>query len=174
MVKSKIKPTGFQEMKKTNLLKWTAISEIVGAIAVVISLIFVVYSINQNTAALRLAGWEKFLDRTQRANEMIAESPDLAAIVIAGETNPEALSPEEYRRFTNYARMRFGGWEAIYTYHREGAIDSDTWNLWDSFYLDRFNLPGYWQVWRDIGSGYDKDFKTLLDSRLPKRDSQEG
>ena len=64
-------------MKKANLSNWAAISETVGAIAVVVSLLFVAYSINQNTAALTLAGSERFLDRSQRANEMITNHESL-------------------------------------------------------------------------------------------------
>jgi len=64
-------------MKKANLSNWAAISEIVGAIAVVVSLLFVAYSINQNTTALTLAGSERFLDRSQRANEMITNHESL-------------------------------------------------------------------------------------------------
>lgn len=39
-------------MRRLTLSEWAAVGEIVGTIAVVISLVFVVYGLNQNTAAI--------------------------------------------------------------------------------------------------------------------------
>jgi hypothetical protein len=40
-------------MKKLSLSEWAAVGELVGTLAVFVSLIFVIYSINQNTAAIQ-------------------------------------------------------------------------------------------------------------------------
>ena len=40
-------------MRKLSLSEWAAIGELVGTFAVFVSLLFVVYSINQNTAAIQ-------------------------------------------------------------------------------------------------------------------------
>ncbi len=40
-------------MKKLSLPEWAAVGELVGTLAVFVSLVFVIYSINQNTAAIQ-------------------------------------------------------------------------------------------------------------------------
>jgi hypothetical protein len=68
-------------MKKPDLTSWSAIAEIGGMVAVVISLIFVMYSINQYTAALQ-ANNENFLYQVAiNGAREVARNPNLASII---------------------------------------------------------------------------------------------
>ena len=56
-------------MRKLNLQDWSAVAEIVGTVGIVISLLFVAYTVNRNTIELRLTN-ENF--QMQMNDEIIA------------------------------------------------------------------------------------------------------
>ena len=149
-------------MKNWNLREWGVIAEIAGAVAVVLSLLFVAFGINQNTNALTGEAWERILDRAELTSQMLVESADLARIVVAGESDPDALTPEEYFRFRHFAGMRFGAWESVYGHHELGRIDLKTWGLWHEYYIEELNFPGYRRVWLETQGGYDPQFREIL------------
>lgn len=149
-------------MSKPGLAGWAAISEIIAAIAVVVSLFFVAFSIKQNTEALEAATWERFLDRTERANQVLVDNPDLARIVRIGESDPDALDDDDRIRFTHYARMRFGAWESVYHHYDVGRIDTAKWRLWNEFYKHRLDSAGYRRAWAEVQNGYDPEFRAIL------------
>ena len=70
-------------MKKIDWSKWSAIAEIFGAIAIVISLIFVGIQIKQNTAATYAASYDRLLS-------------DHMSLSIAEANNPEMLAASNY------------------------------------------------------------------------------
>jgi hypothetical protein len=144
-------------------------AEIFGGIGVIFSLLFVALSIKQNTEAIRATTWETFLDRSERINVSIAESSDLARIVRLGESDPSLLDPDEYFRFSHFARMRFGAWEAVHNHYAVGRIDLHTWNIWNSFYLDLLDSPGYRRVWKDIEQWYEPEFRSILQDKYLRK-----
>ena len=85
-------------MRKLNLTEWAAVAEIMGTIAVVLSLLFVVYSVKQNTAVMQASN-DNFLYQVQFARERdIVSSPGMAA-VYAKLRRDEELTDEEFERF---------------------------------------------------------------------------
>lgn len=157
-------------MKNRSLQDWGVIAEIVAAIAVVLSLLFVAFTIKQNTAALQVAAWERILDRAEQSGQMLAESADLARIVFVGESDPDALTAEEYFRFRHFAGMRFGAWESVYGHYELGRIDLRTWELWHAYYLEILDSPGYRRVWLEVRQGYDPYFSEILQSTYLAKD----
>ena len=69
-------------MKKFTLTEWAAAGEIVGTVAVVISLLFVAYSINRNTDATQASSENILFERhTELANQFMLD-PTLAEIMV--------------------------------------------------------------------------------------------
>ncbi len=69
-------------MAKRNLAEWAAVSEIIGTLAVVISLLFVAFNISQNTRVMQAAN-DNFLYETQNAIlNTVVESSEFASIYL--------------------------------------------------------------------------------------------
>lgn len=149
-------------MNKRSMAEWAALAEVIGAAAVVVSLLFVAFNIKQNTAAIEASTWESFLDRSERINLLLAESGELAQIVERGEADPDQLTPSENFRFRHVARLRFGAWEAVFNHYSIGRLDATNWQLWNDFYMDLLDHPGYRHVWSEIGHWYDPEFQAIL------------
>ena len=69
-------------MKKLNLSEWAAVGELVGTFAVFVSLIFVIYSINQNTAAVQGSTENLIFERNTNLTNNFMLDPSLAEILV--------------------------------------------------------------------------------------------
>ncbi len=85
-------------MKKLNLGEWAAIGEIVGTIAVVVSLLFVVLSLSQNTAAIHGSTENIIFEmHAELANQFMLD-PTLAEILVKMRSeNPQLTDIEAVR-----------------------------------------------------------------------------
>ena len=95
-------------MKRLSLSEWSSIAEIVGAIAVVISLLFVTFSINKNTAMLETDAEREFLDAWRTTVQMpFYTNERLAEIQLKVHTGGQ-LSPVEAKMWENSLLALFG------------------------------------------------------------------
>ena len=77
-------------VRKLTLRDWAAIAEIVGTAAIVVSLVFVIQGLNQNTKALQVANLNQTYDRTDNLNSDIAANPELASFYVEEVFGPGA------------------------------------------------------------------------------------
>ena len=69
-------------MKKLSLVEWSAVAEIIDTIVIVVSLLFVAYSVNQNTIAVQVTN-DNFIYELQYARARdIVSSPGMAEIYV--------------------------------------------------------------------------------------------
>ncbi|MDH5277142.1 MAG: hypothetical protein OEW88_12030, partial [Gammaproteobacteria bacterium] len=90
-------------MRKLNLSEWANVAQVVSAIAVVISLLYVGYQIRANTSQIRAANRQELVNRSHSASLSFAENPELSAVltkVAAG----ESISSTEQRQFSYVVR----------------------------------------------------------------------
>jgi hypothetical protein len=66
-------------MRKLNLTEWAAVSEIIGTVAIVISLLFVAYSVNQNTAVMQASNDDFIYELQYARTRDIVSSPGMAS-----------------------------------------------------------------------------------------------
>lgn len=88
-------------MREDRLQKGALIAEIVSAIAVVVSLVFVAFQINDNTAAVRAATYDDILSDHIQWRMTVASNPELLAALVK-DFNADDLSVEE-RQAKNFA-----------------------------------------------------------------------
>jgi len=67
-------------MEKRNLAEWAAVSEIIGTLGVVISLLFVGFNINQNTRVMQAANDNLLYEMQDAILNSVVESSDFASI----------------------------------------------------------------------------------------------
>jgi len=98
-----------------------AVGEIVGATAVVVTLLFIAREVRQNSRALGVTALRDTTAQWNHWSEMMATSPDLAEIVTRGNLDIESLSPGESLRYGAYVQAFFDNVEsyrALITDHR--------------------------------------------------------
>lgn len=112
---------GGQGRKTMNWDAISAIAEAVGAIAVVISLVYVAVQIRQNTEqsahnarATELAAFERNIEASNRLRELLILHPDLAELFVGGSADFKALEPSDRFRFGLLMRNVFMAIQGAY------------------------------------------------------------
>jgi hypothetical protein len=104
-----------------------AVAELLGAIGVILTLIYLAAQIRQNTSSSRTTAevsfGQDFIDWHARVNAQ----PELGRIWDAALENPDALSKDEVRRFIFVIAELFLIFEGQYKLFQKGYISADSW-----------------------------------------------
>ena len=118
------------------------LGQIIGAIAVVISLFYVAYQIRQNTNAVRSATAQTVHEHFAKWYHLLAADGDLSQIVTDGLRDYSSLSEQEKARFIatfmaflSYSQNAFLKW-------REGLLASPLWMGWELLIMNLICAPG--------------------------------
>jgi hypothetical protein len=106
-------------MSKRTLSDWAAIAEIVGTIAVVVSLLFVASSIQQNTAELRLQNNNYMYEQANSALEALMSQPLLVETLTKVEATESLTTADEYRHLA-WVTHNLNRWEMAFYWHQDG------------------------------------------------------
>jgi hypothetical protein len=105
-----------------------AIGQMLGSIAVFVTLGFLVIQIRQNTRAMRASSQQTLIDTFYEYVWQLGENAELGSLVGRGLSDFRSLSDEEKSRFNNL----YGRWEGnLYNgilLHRSGLLDEQTLN----------------------------------------------
>jgi hypothetical protein len=113
------------------LEKWASIAEIVGAIAVVFSLIFVGLQIRQNTSALYASTYDRILANLSTWRMEIATSADLAAGL------GDLYSSEPWDRARSALIVGVQAYERAYFARGYGMLGDQEWRRFEQSLCDR-------------------------------------
>jgi hypothetical protein len=109
-------------------------AEVLGSIAVVVSLLLVAYSINQNTKATHIANLNAVYDTYREIELALAADSDWIELVIEGSRGSRKLSDAETMRYDLYVSQHLNNWEVLIEDHERGSFPDDTFEGWDAFY----------------------------------------
>jgi hypothetical protein len=139
-----------------------AIGEIAGALAVIITLVYLSAQVRQNTRASRLAAIQAASENSSRFSELIAADPELSELVWRGMREPESLDEAETRRW-------FAAWnvfirrEAVsYYLYKEGVMPEKLWAARVGALGGGLNQPGLQFYLEIAGPSLPEDFREFL------------
>jgi hypothetical protein len=134
-------------MRKLNLTEWAAASEIIGTLAVVLSLLFVAYSIDRNRTELRLTNDTYLYEIGDAMMADAAKDPDLAIFYAKRKWGLEFTERELAQTFW-FEYRDLNQWEQAYFWHQDGLFSNRQWSGWDRAFSTNFaeSFPREWWV----------------------------
>ncbi len=109
---------------------WGAIGELVGGVAVIVTLIYLALQVRQNTRqfsrgveATQLAAFERSLESGNRIRELLLLHPDLIALLLKGYDSYKELDSSEKIRFGMLLRNIFSAAQGAYV--RQLSVEHD-------------------------------------------------
>ena len=140
------------------------VAEIVGAVAVVISVAYLAAQVSEGNKELRSQSHYNALSLGQRPFEIELENAELAAIISVGYENPEELTSEQWYRFSQYQIMAFNAWEYYYYEHKKDAIPEQLWVGANAYYVQNVSTkPGLWKYWSEYEHIYAEPFHSYVE-----------
>ena len=141
-----------------------AIAEFLGAVAVVVSLVYLASQVRSGTRALRTTMREAAFRSLQEWNYVVLGQPDLSWIYQRGLTDPSVLDEEQSARFVNLMYSWFKVFENIYLHSREGSVAPAVWEHNKNIFAVLVGQPGAQQYLRHRRGIFDPDFLRMLDT----------
>ena len=141
-------------------MNWEALgafSELVAALAVVITLIFLIKEIRQNSQVVQVAALRDATSQWNHWSNMLASTPDLAAIVVEGNKSYRDLAAEDALRYGAFVQTFFDNASS----YRELVIDhhvEDDLDILETIVRRRIIHKGFREWWRENFPDYNQDF----------------
>ena len=151
---------------KIKLSELASIAEIIGAFAVVISLIYVGIQVNDSAGAVRSASANDANVAMQNWYLQIGSNQQTSELVYQALISEEALSNEEEFQFLMMMHAIFLGFQNNYLLAEEGTIDLELREAITAAILGIKALPGMRRYWRQRKSYLHSGFAGYVDQLL--------
>lgn len=149
------------------LEQWAFIAQIISAVAVIVSLVFVGHQVSKATSAIRASSSQAHSGLYTDLVQSIIDNDDFARIWSVGLTDPEALSEQEWVRFVAYASALFRLYESSRVQWLNGRLDDDHWHTIERQAVDFGHLPGLQSAWALRKNWYSEEFRNWFDALKP-------
>ena len=143
------------------------VAQIVSAVAVIASLIFVGFQLRQATAAIRGSSSQAHSELYTTLVQSIIDNGDFARIWSTGLSDPASLSQEEWVRFVAYASALFRLYESSRVQWQNGRLDEEHWLTVEKQAISFAMQPGLASAWAVRGHWYSEDFRNWFESLRP-------
>ena len=120
-------------MTKLRLAEWASLAEVMGAAAVVVSLIYVGIQVRDNTEAVRAANRQEMVGRAHYATISVATTPELAASLAKSVSNQE-LAKAEQEQYGFFVRAMLYDVQESFLLYKEERLDEGYWMTRDSVF----------------------------------------
>jgi hypothetical protein len=145
------------------------IGQVIGALAVVVSLIYVALQIRQNTAAIRSATAQSVHEHFARWYQSFATDASLVDIGVKGLKDYASLSETEKARFvsTFMAFLSYG--QNAFLKWRQGLLSPSLWLGWEQVLMNLLGAPGGKSLWKERAYLFGEEFRRYVEGDLMKR-----
>jgi len=148
-----------------------SIAEVIGAIAIIISLIYVGIQVNDGTRAVRSATANDTAAAISSWYEEVGVDQQASHVVLEGFANPDSLTREETAQFIWLMHGLFLQYQAAYYLSQEGTLDEELRESVTNTILGVRELPGmrlYWEQRREL---FKPSFREHVDNLLTSGDT---
>lgn len=150
-------------------MNWEAVSAIgewVGAIIVVITLVYLARQVHLNTVTNRVAGITGIADAAREIHFLVAGDRDTARIFLVGMSNPDDLDEIDLFRFEIFIWGVLRQMESFHVQYEQGIIDEATMKAYARLSVDLISgnkvIQRHWNDSKD----YSPAFKSWIDTQV--------
>jgi hypothetical protein len=143
-----------------------AIAELLGAIGVIASLIYLATQMRQNTRATRASTYQQFSDSLNGIMMAAGENPQREQAVLLGMADFSQLSEEDAFRFIYWITGVTHAFDNAHYQYRVGMLDEDRWQKHYADVRSIFQIPGVAQWWRVGPPNVSPEFRALVEEIL--------
>lgn len=147
-------------------MDWNAISaigEILGAVAVVATLLYLSKQIRQNARAVQVAALRDTTAQRNHWSELLASSPDLAEIVVRENKSYKNLPDVDALRYGAFIQTFFDNVESYLTLAQVHKVDKDV-QVIEDIVRRRVCITGFSEWWEENVDDYDDEFVAWINT----------
>jgi len=159
-------------MKNKKLRKWALIAEILGAVAVVVSLGFVGYQLQQsneqaalNTQALERAAYQQLVDGISEFNLTTIQSPELRSARQKLESGVELTTDEKFL-MNAFLFLAYRNGDLAYLQYQQGIIDEQMLLSGLGLLINYLYYPWVQAHWERLQVGFVDSYRDYINQLI--------
>ena len=126
---------------------FSAISQIIGAIGVVISLAYLAIQVRDNTRVMMAQSAREAVAAMREFNQSMIDDAEIARIFRIGAENLANLNEDERGRFGHILFNFFKTAEELHYQYLQGTLDPEVWKSWKGIVSLYSTSPGFSEYW---------------------------
>src|SRR4029450_2813146 len=150
----------------------SAISQLIGSIAVVLSVLYLALQVHRSTRVARLATQDAAATALREVTKPFMENAEVERIWRVGLEDVGGLSVGERARFFRAAYHFLKAFETIHFHYVYGLMDKQLWEGWRGLLRHYIAAPGmanYWNLRPEVFSERFRNFVTSLEPPAEQR-----
>jgi len=151
-------------------LNWDAlgaVAELLGAVGVIVSLLYLATQIRQNTRSQKVAAYSANRQALSQINQLIAGNDEVLRVVHLSSNGREAeFSPEDRTRMNFLLTLMLRNWEESHALREQGLLDEATWQRTQTSLKRLVTIPYFRSYWESGNFGFDPYFTRHIDGLL--------
>jgi len=150
------------KLKKMDWVKWSAISEILSSVSILVTLFFLTMQFGLNTKATHATTRTAIWQINQMTTASLIEVPRIAVSM----RKPEPLTLEEKTELFSWLSSFYGVREFVWLQYRDGVLDKSTFKTYLENVENQLVLPRVQSWWQKFGNGmYDPEFVKFVNHK---------
>ncbi|MEJ2312456.1 MAG: hypothetical protein P8Y10_13270 [Gemmatimonadales bacterium] len=141
------------------------IGEFIGAIAVVLSLLYLAVQIRQNTRSVRAASNLSYARLSHDFSALLASDEKIARLYRLGLEDLTQLTEDQHVQFDALLVTLFRSWQYVYQQYSESLLAEDEWQAASRNLLWIIRQPGAEDWWKDRQAMFTDPFRCFLGER---------
>ena len=151
---------------RVKLSEWASIAEIIGAVAVVVSLLYVGLQVNDNTSAIRSTAANDATVTMQAWYLEMGSNRQASDVWFNAMTSAEPLSTNDEFQFIMSMHSVLLGMQNSFLLSQEGTIDAEFREALTIALVAVKDLPGMERFWRQRRQFFHSDFAEYVEDQL--------
>ncbi|MGC9992750.1 MAG: hypothetical protein ABSD52_10215 [Candidatus Cybelea sp.] len=142
------------------------LSQIIAALAVIASLLFVALEVRNSTRESRHRAGEEAYQKFREVQLEVASNADLARIWSQGVHDFFSFQPLDRTRFLLVTHVFFKNWESIFLVHVDGRLSDEHSESTENMAGDLLGYPGIQAVWSARKRYFHQAFRAHVDAKI--------
>jgi hypothetical protein len=148
-------------------LDWRTIGEVIGAVGVILTLIYLAAQVRQNTRQMRSEGHQAITDSYSETLGQLLADPDLFETVIRGCQDWNSITPFQQSQCHIFYHQHLMHFRVAFQLHEKGSIDDDVYRSIEDVQVRFMANPGNRMWWKMVGESLVEDKLTnLINAKL--------
>ena len=147
------------------------LGEILAALGVVVSLIYVARQLGQNTAMMRVAASSERVEREYEIIGPIVQSREMAEIWMRGETDFSGLEPADQIRMVFFERRAITLWHHVFQLRQRDLLPDADWHEHQWIIQNIGRRQSVREAWRTFRGGWEPAFQEFMEGQFAIADA---
>ena len=150
------------------------IAEVVSAVAVVLSLIYLALQIQQSNIESKASTLHQYLTTQTIANNVVGENGEIADLVVRANENFAELSASERVQLQFVFYNHFNQWLFAFESQKRLLIEDEMWaGVIRGYSLLAASSPAFREMWKICRSVYQEGFRDHVDKALEENEFEQ-